>query len=692
VRRAGTGRPVEDIGTQLTGILGRSTMRAALSFCLPATGLLLGLGPAPRGALEPPTPNVEETTSMHPAYALLAPLPRLPGQFMVLQSSSHNKTGHNGDENWPLYRDEHGDDVIFDAAGPGCVRSIWGTHFHEDALLKFYFDGEREPRYRIREIDFFAGKHPDFPPPLNSYERRGHYDLGLAGNSFVPIPFARSLKIAVEGESRFFHVIYELYPYGTPVATFTGHEDRAALLDSFGRLGAAPFPGADLECVEVNSDETGPGQTVKLFERDGTAGIVRKLEIEADGSDEFFRQSEMHMRWDGHPRADVRAPTGIFFGCANDARAMASLPLTVEKLENGRVRLGCYFPMPFWREAEIVWRNVSPYGLGPLNAKITVAPNEIDPDRGAYFTTRYHAGETTYGRDWPLYESPGAGWFVGVVQSMQNEHYCEGDEHFYIDGAVSPQLNGTGSEDYYLGCFWPNYEYSSPFACCVGDAQLQGGGHLFGAYRIPSCYSRFHLEAPIPFFSSIDARIQHGGLSHIRSNYRSLAYCYLRRRPALRQTDFIDVGNPGSEAAHAYRSTHAEPAGPLAARPEGEYFETLLDDQGRTHAGGEITFTVAIDPRNRGVRLRRRLDQASPRQTADVYVDGEYAGRWYHGYHNQHLRWFDSDFDLHPDHTLGKESLALKLVIDATAGRGAFTEFKYWVYCFTGGASGDADN
>jgi hypothetical protein len=388
------------------------------------------------------------------------------------------------------------------------------------------------------------------------------------------------------------------------------------------------------------------------------------------------------MRWDGHTLADIHAPTGIFFGCANEAYNAVSLPLSVEKLASGRVRLCCYFPMPFWREAQIVWVNRSAYPLAPLSVEVTVAPNQLDPARSGYFSTLYRMGETSYGRDWRLYQSPGTGWLVGVVQSMQNEHYCEGDEHFYIDGAVSPQINGTGSEDYYLGCFWPNFAYSSPFACCVGDAEIQGGGYFFGAYRVPSCYCRYHLEAPIPFFTSIDARIQHGGLSHIRSNYRSLAYCYLRKRPALRQTDFVDVGNPASEAAHAYRATHSELTGLETACPEGEHFETRLDERGRRHAGGEITLSVAIDPENAGVRLRRRLDQASPRQTADVYVDGEYAGRWYHGYHNEDLRWYDSDFDIHGERTRGKESLTLRLVVDAQDGRGSFTDFSYWVYCF----------
>jgi hypothetical protein len=338
--------------------------------------------------------------------------------------------------------------------------------------------------------------------------------------------------------------------------------------------------------------------------------------------------------------------------------------------------------MPFWQGARIEWRNRSRHQLGLLRAKVAVAPNDLDPARCGYFTTLYRAGETTYGRDWLLYESPGTGWFVGAVQSMQSGHYCEGDEHFYVDGAVSPQFNGTGSEDYYLGGFWPNFDYDSPFACCVGDVQAEGGGHFFGAYRVPSCYARFHLEAPIAFHRSIDARIQHGGLSHLRSNYRSLAYCYLRKRPTLHQTDFIDVGNRASEAAHEYRASQSELTGTVAARPEGEYFEGVRVEQGRRHSGGEITFKVAIDPENNGVRLRRRLDQGSPRQSADVQVGGEYVGTWYHGYHNEHLRWYDSDFDIHPDHTRGKDSLEVTLRVDTGGGHGAFTDFSYCVCCF----------
>jgi hypothetical protein len=613
----------------------------------------------------------------------LEKLLELPEQVSVHQFSSHNKKGLNGDADWPLYRDQNGDDVIFDASGPGCVMSMWGTNFDPDAILKFYFDGEKKPRFSIPYIDFFKGEHPLFPSPLVSYEKRGRWGpKPFAGNNFVPIPFEKSLKIAVQGKSRFFHIIYEKYPFPFHVESFTGKEDRSALENSFAKLDEPPFVADKINAVQTETDIIEPGQEVILFKADNEPGIIRQIALESDGSKEFFQDTWIQMRWDGHTHWDVMAPVGIFFGSAVEADDMRSLPLRVEKSGGGRARLSCFFPMPFRNQAEVIWVNKSPHRLGPLKATFFVDRDGYDPQHSLSFCTMYREGKTTHGRDWLLFESPGTGWFVGVVQSMRNSHYCEGDEHFTIDGAISPQINGTGSEDYYLACFWPNLDFDTPFGCVVGDIQKKGGGDMVGAYYVPSCYSRFHLEAPIPFYSSIDARIQHGGLSHISSDYRSLAFCYLRKQPAMRRTDFCDVGNQTSEAAHDYTATQSAEITRLKSYPEGTYFQVQREEDGRYHDGGEITFKVAIHPENRGVRLRRRLDQSSPRQMAHVYVDGHYAGCWYHGYHNEYLRWFDSDFDIHQEFSAGKKSLDLMLVIQDGEGYGKYTDFRYDIYSF----------
>ena len=152
----------------------------------------------------------------------------------------------------------------------------------------------------------------------------------------------------------------------------------------------------------------------------------------------------------------------------------------------------------------------------------------------------------------------------------------------------------------------------------------------------------------------------------------------------IRQTDFIDVGNGTSEATHKYQASQSGSVVSIEAYPEGEDFETLLKDDGRYHRKGEITFKVCVDPDNQGVRLRRRIDQSVPCQKAQVYIDGQYAGCWYYGYLNEFLRWFDSDFEIHPDFTRGRNSLDVKLVIESNekTDRDVFTDFTYTVFCY----------
>ena len=53
-------------------------------------------------------------------------------------------------------------------------------------------------------------------------------------------------------------------------------------------------------------------------------------------------------------------------------------------------------------------------------------------------------------------EATGQGHFVGVTMSiLQNQDgwWGEGDDMFFVDGETIPSINGTGSEDYFLGAW-----------------------------------------------------------------------------------------------------------------------------------------------------------------------------------------------------------------------------------------------
>lgn len=612
----------------------------------------------------------------------------VPSGVQVLQTSSHNKTGQNGDASWPQYVDKNGEEVIFDVAGPGCIKQMWGTAFDPAGVLSYYFDGDQKPKYQCNTLDFYNGKAQFYSglEPLVSYERRGKWGgIPFAGNSFLPIPFEKHLKITIKGASVFYHIIYEKYAgnqnNGEKTASTVFPEPRLLkeVVQNLNNL-HPDYPGAKTIVYEM-SDPLRAGTSVPLFRDSLGAGIIREMVIEGDGSEEFFRQTFIRMRWDSAVRYQVMAPIGIFFGSANRPDTMRSLPVEVTPLPEGRARMVCRFPMPWFKSAEINLLNRSTRSFLPVKITLLVQkdlqPGQANQAGKTYFTTMYHAGETIYGRDWLLYEGTGSGWYVGTVQSMMKQHYCEGNEHFYADGAISPQVNGTGSEDYYLACFWPNNDFDTPFGCVVGDIKNEGGGLEENSYEVPSCYSRFHLEAPIPFYSGMVAKIQHGGFSNIISQYRSLSYVYINPASRLIQTDYIDVGDSGNESIHQYKSTQSKIADGISLKPEGDFSESSFSETGRYHTGGTITFSVAIDPENQGVRLRRLLDQKTGVQKANVFIDGKAAGTWYWGCENEYLRAYEQDFDIPQELTRGKNTLRIRLEVD-----GNFSDLNYTVFAF----------
>ena len=164
-----------------------------------------------------------------------------------------------------------------------------------------------------------------------------------------------------------------------------------------------------------------------------------RIVIEGDGSDEFLRQAEIAMQWDESLRPDVLAPVGIFFAVGVQAEDLRSLPTKVEKQPNGRVRLTCYFRMPFWPRGTSVNEQIGETDR-PIATEVHLAPARYAENEAGYFSALYHDGRTEMGRDWPFCDALGTGWFVGVVQTMYGSHYCEGNEQFTVDGSGTPQI------------------------------------------------------------------------------------------------------------------------------------------------------------------------------------------------------------------------------------------------------------
>jgi len=138
---------------------------------------------------------------------------------------------------------------------------------------------------------------------------------------------------------------------------------------------------------------------------------------------------------------------------------------------------------------------------------------------------------------------------------LQNQEgwWGEGDEMIFIDGSHLPQINGTGSEDYYNGAWdFGGINGALPFsylhngAPYIVDAERIGGRY---------CLYRWHIESPIPFERSIRVTIEHGHANNRSDNFYSTAFWYQTEPhmpfPALppvaeRIPRVVSVGGPGA--------------------------------------------------------------------------------------------------------------------------------------------------
>jgi hypothetical protein len=136
---------------------------------------------------------------------------------------------------------------------------------------------------------------------------------------------------------------------------------------------------------------------------------------------------------------------------------------------------------------------------------------------------------------------------MSVLQN-QDGWWGEGDDMFFVDGEQRPSINGTGSEDYFLGA-WDFGDH--PFSYAQFGAPVKGPE--FAGSR--SSVYRFHLDSPIPFTKSLRATIEHGHANHRSDNFFSVAYWYQTEphaafppMPAVeeRLPRIYPVGGPGN--------------------------------------------------------------------------------------------------------------------------------------------------
>jgi hypothetical protein len=315
-----------------------------------------------------------------------------------------------------------------------------------------------------------------------------------------------------------------------------------------------------------------PGATITILNADGP-GVVSHIWMTINDQEAWsLKKIVLRMYWDGEKDPSVEAPVGDFFGLGlGDYYTWHSAMLSVAPDK----ALNSFFPMPFQHHARITITNQGSEPIHNLywNIDYRAYPHPLPPGT-LYFHAEYHQAQPTHGivsgwnsngdakvldlknkdgkDNYVFLNAEGRGQFVGVTMSVlqnQDDWFGEGDDMFFIDGEKLPSINGTGTEDYFLGAWgFGDHPFSYPL---YGAPYIEGDEHA-GA-RI-SLY-RFHLDAPITFTKSIRATIEHGHGNSRSDNFYSVAYWYQTQPhaplPALppaadRIPELQPVGGPGN--------------------------------------------------------------------------------------------------------------------------------------------------
>ncbi len=618
--------------------------------------------------------------------------------------STYDRDGGNrtADASHYLFGKSDEQNVSLDVKGKGVLYFFRANHWH-GSPWHFICDGvdnvvsetgtsdPANAKKKFTKTEFVPAE--SFPEPLAwTWSTTKGADL-----IWRPMMFTDSFQIAYE--RTFYGTGYYIYHL------FSSEKKLSQPLKTW-NLSQMPDPevvellnksGTDIapqDIAKIEKSVTLDRETVTLAELNAP-GVVRafKMTLPLEKAMDVER-IRLRVTWDGAKHPSIDAPLCLFFGAGTfynrDRREylVKGFPLNIRyDFAAKAVELGCYYPMPFFKSAKFELTGITP-GKTDLRYEIRHEPLTVPASHTSYFHATYKDIPTPEaGMDMTYLDTKGieghedwSGNFVGTTYVFShggNLGTLEGDPRFFFDDSQSPQAYGTGTEEWGGGGdYWGGLNMTLPLA-----------GHPCGAKNakeskhekdlIESAY-RFLLADLMPFGKRAVIRFEHGEENLSTEHYEAVTYWYGLPGATLVKTDAIDVGNPESERAHDYKSPDASEVETILSRYEwgidtfpertwgmnpdqlagykekiGKEVFPAHEETGR-HTAGTSEFTVALEPGNRGVLLRRTLDYSFPNQTAKVFVstaenDWKYVGIWY-------LAGSNTCYHSYPKDELGKRS------------------------------------
>jgi hypothetical protein len=627
--------------------------------------------------------------------------------------SSYDHTGGNNDGFYSrnfIYQDSNNDYVMCDLKGSGCINRIWftGSPNPDTNYIKVYLDGSTTPTIDTTFRNFFSGNWGAFQSPITT-----DWTKNAGGNtSYLPIPFNTGIKITITGTSLndatnpgtpslFYHVDYQLFTAGTPVTTWTGNEDSSTVRSMLTNLGTDPKSTSGNTTVSgnLNLAESQAGTILNVNGANEVSSIKLNIPNVPGNSSNNYGQSILNniwirIYWDNQTTPSVDVPIGSFFGIGDKGvqNSVRGLAFGIDSSNN----LYMYYPMPCQSNAEIQLYNKGSSEIDNINYTITYKPFTSSFTNIGYFTAKYSTPDIAQNDpfDVTILDVEGTGKLVGIQENVTGPGteptYEEGDPRIFVDSSKTPQFIGTGTEDMYNGAGY--------FGVCNDDIFSNGGWGFFTSpftgfsartdTTNPNTTSvsmwKCYLGDSINFRTHLRFTIEHGGGAHssgyygpIAADYKILAFYYYLPTTKMYLTDSLSIGNSSSESAHSYSINDQTWSGSISRAFYGNMDQVDWNGNGRADKGYS-QFTMAIDPANNGVVLRRTYGADVGQQNADVYVNGTKVGTWYNPETNTSFSIAQSDFAIPASVTSGKSSITVK--IQFVSSDNDWNEFEYDAY------------
>ncbi len=572
--------------------------------------------------------------------------------------STYDRSGGNevADASHFLYQLADDRNVTVDIEGRGVMVFARYNHWH-GSPWHYEVDGHDNVVQETSTPDPLHPKENSVFLPEHAFARPLNYtwsDTRGADLSWIPVGFNTSFRMMYErtfygtGYYIFHQYLDGAAPLSHPIESWSTDSrpprDVLALIDRAGE-DIAPKPGTQGVREDAGRLDLAAGQTAALWQHSG-AGTVRMLELSVPRAEALaFSDARLQISWDGRAAPSVDAPIALFFAAGilynrDDKEFLVKAFPMVVRYTADRVILSCYFPMPFFRSAEM--RLVGHANIKDVRWTVRSQPFGDPPNQVGYFHATYTDHDDpearklgAKGQDLVLLNTRkvegGGDWsgsFVGTSIVFSDNGVLstlEGDPRFFFDDSNTPQAQGTGTEEWGGGGdYWGGVTMTLPFAGHPTGAKSRREA-VSAEDKIESSY-RFLLADLMPFGRNALIQLERGGENDSAEHYQTVAYWYGLPAPALLKTDELAIGDEASEQAHDYVSPEAGAPYELASRYEWgpdtrwgiEMFPAVADKGRITKTASE--FTLKLDPENIGVMLRRKLDYAYPNQRAEVLV------------------------------------------------------------------------